>query len=74
MNDLILFARALWTGLTDRISQEPVFVQGVVVAAISLITSFGLGLTGEQVGAIPGFSAAFLSMVARSKVSPVGSA
>jgi nitrate/nitrite transporter NarK len=64
------FLRELWGGLTDRLSAEPVFVQGVVVALISLVTSFGLGLTAEQVGAIVAFSAAILSLVARSKVTP----
>ena len=65
------FLRELWGGLTDRLSQEPVLVLGVVQTALALIVSFGLGLTGEQVGAIVGLSAAILSLIARSKVTPV---
>ena len=65
------FLRDLWGGLTDRVSAEPVLVLGVVQMTLSLAISFGLGWTGEQVGAVVAFSAAILSLVARSKVSPV---
>ena len=72
MTTLIQFARDIWGGLTDRISQEPVLTQGVVVAGVALGTAFGLGWDGVQVGAVTAFSAAFLSLVARQKVSPTG--
>lgn len=64
------FLRDLWGGLTDRISQEPVLVLAVVQAVLALAVSFGLGLTGEQVGSIMAVSAAILGLVARQKVTP----
>jgi nitrate/nitrite transporter NarK len=72
MNDLILFARALWGGLTDRLSSEPVMVLAVVQAALGLAVSFGLGWTAEQVGTVLAFSAAILGLIARQKVTPAG--
>ena len=68
---LIQFLRDLWGGLTDRLSQEPVFVLAVVQSILALVTAFGLGLTGEQVGAIMAVTAAVLGLIARQKVSPV---
>lgn len=65
------FLRELWGGLTDRLSNEPVLVLGVVQACISAFSAFGLGLTGEQVGAITILSAAVLSLIARKQVTPV---
>ena len=64
------FLRELWGGLTDRLSAEPVLVLGVVQMGVALAVSFGLNLSGEQVGAIVAFSAAILSLIARSRVSP----
>ena len=64
------FLRELWGGLTDRLSQEPVLVLAVIQAGVALATSFGLGLSGEQVGAVTAFSAAILGLIARSQVSP----
>ena len=64
------FLRDLWGGLTDRLSQEPVLVLAVVQAVLALITAFGLGLTGEQVGAILAVTAAVLGLIARTKVTP----
>ena len=66
------FLRDLWGGLTDRMSQEPVMVLAVVQAALALAVSFGLGLTGDQVGALLAVTAAVLGLIARQKVSPVG--
>lgn len=51
--------------------REPVMAMALVQAAIALGTSFGLQLTGEQVGALTAFSAALLSFIVRSKVTPV---
>lgn len=64
------FLRDLWGGLTDRLSQEPVLVLAVVQAILALAVSFGLGLTGEQVGAILAVSAAVLGLIARQRVTP----
>lgn len=64
------FLRDLWGGLTDRLSQEPVLVLAVVQATLALVVSFGLQLTGEQVGAILAVSAAVLGLIARQKVTP----
>lgn len=64
------FLRDLWGGLTDRLSQEPVLVLSVVQAILALAVSFGLGLTGEQVGGILAVSAAILGLIARQKVTP----
>ena len=50
--------------------QEPVLVLGVVQAVLALVVSFGLNLTGDQIGAILAVSAAILSVVARTQVLP----
>ena len=52
------------------LKSEPVAIQGVVVAAITLGTAFGLHWTSEQVAAVTGFSAVVLSLITRSQVSP----
>lgn len=49
-------------------SKEPALIVGVIQAALVLAVSFGLHLTGEQVGAIAGVSAAVLALVTRSQV------
>lgn len=61
---------ALGKAIYDRLTNEPVMVLGVVQMALALAVSFGLGLTGEQTGAILAFSAAVLSLIARSQVTP----
>lgn len=68
---MLQFLRDLWGGLTDRLSQEPVLFLAVVQAALALVVSFGLALTGEQVGAIMAVSAAILGLIARQRVTPV---
>jgi hypothetical protein len=60
----------LWNGLVERVNGEPVMVLAVVQAVLALATSFGLGLSGEQVGAILAVSAAILGLIARQKVTP----
>lgn len=52
-------------------NREPALFIGLVSSVVSLGTSFGLGLTGEQVGAIMALTSAILSFVVRSKVTPV---
>lgn len=59
----------MWDWIKNR---EPVAVQGVVVAGVGLLTAFGLDWTGEQVGAVTGFSAVVLGLIARQAVSPTG--
>lgn len=61
----------LWNGLVERVNAEPVMVLAVIQAALALGVSFGLGLSGEQVGAILALTAAILGLIARQKVTPV---
>ena len=51
-------------------NREPVLILAVVQAAIGLVASFGLNLSGEQMGAIMAFTAAVLGFVARQRVTP----
>lgn len=57
--------------LWQRILEEPVFTQALVVAVIAMGTAFGLGWTGAQVGAVTAFSAALLGFLTRKAVTPV---
>jgi hypothetical protein len=57
---------AIWS----RITGEPVMTLAIVQMALALGVSFGLQLTGEQVGAIVALGAAILGWIARSKVTP----
>lgn len=68
---IVQFLRDLWAGLIERVNAEPVMVLAVVQAVLALGTSFGLGLSAEQVGAILAVSAAVLGLIARQKVTPV---
>jgi hypothetical protein len=51
-------------------NREPAMFMATIQAAIALGISFGLDLTGDQVGAIMAFSAAVLGLVTRSQVFP----
>jgi hypothetical protein len=51
--------------------REPVLILGLIQSALALGIGFGLNLDGQQVALIMAFSAAVLSVIARSKVSPV---
>jgi hypothetical protein len=62
---------AILSGVIARVMHEPVMTQGLVVGAVGLGTSFGLGLDAEQVGALTAFSAVLLSWLTRKRVSPV---
>lgn len=55
----------------QRILEEPVFAQALIVAAIAMGTAFGLGWTGAQVGAVTAFSAAVLGFLTRKSVTPL---
>jgi hypothetical protein len=50
--------------------REPVLFLGVIQTVVALVVSFGVGLSGEQVGAITAASAAILGLIARSRVVP----
>lgn len=65
------FLRDLYGGLVDRVNAEPVAVLTVVQMLIALGVAFGLGLTGEQTGAIVAATAAILGLISRQKVVPV---
>lgn len=56
--------------LFARIKEEPSMFQGVLQAAIALAVSFGVGLTGDQVGALLAFTAILLAFLTRSQVTP----
>jgi hypothetical protein len=51
--------------------REPALIMGMVTALISLAVGFGLDITGEQVSLIVAAVAAVLSVVTRTRVSPV---
>lgn len=57
--------------LAEKIKNEPVLVTTLVEALIFLGTSFGLGLTQENVAAIMGLTFAVLGFYAREKVTPM---
>ena len=62
--------KLLWLGVWDRITSEPVLTLAVIQASLGLAISFGLGWTGEQVGAVMAVSAAALGFIARRQVTP----
>ena len=51
--------------------EEPVGVQGIIQALLALGTSFGLGLSNSQMGAILAMTAAILALVTRQQVTPL---
>ncbi len=53
----------------DRIKQEPVAFQAVIQMGLAMFVSFGLGLSGEQTGAIMAFTAAILAFFTRQHVT-----
>jgi hypothetical protein len=65
--------RSVLASIWQRILDEPVYTQALVVATIALGTAFGLGWNGAQVGAVSAVSAALLSWLTRSAVTPVQS-
>lgn len=50
--------------------REPALLMGALHAFVTLVTAFGLKLTGEQIAALSAAAAAVLSVVVRSQVSP----
>jgi len=63
--------RDMWAGIWSRITGEPVLTLAIVQMALALAVSFGLGWTGEQVGAVVAFTAALLGWIARRQVTPL---
>jgi hypothetical protein len=53
------------------IKEEPVSTQGIIQAAPALATSFGLGLSSSQMGAILAVTAAILTFLTRQQVTPL---
>lgn len=53
------------------VRKEPVMFQGVLQASIALLAAFGMSMSVEQVGAVLAFTAAVLTFVTRSQVTPV---
>lgn len=55
----------------DLIKREPALTMGVVQAVLTVLTVFGLPLTPAQIAAVLALSAALLSWITRSMVTPV---
>lgn len=53
------------------LDREPVLFLAVVRAVLVAVTAFGLELTTQQTGAVYLLAEAILSLLARSRVSPV---
>lgn len=51
--------------------REPVLFLGAVSAILNLLIGFGLNLSAEQLALINAATAAVISFIARSQVSPV---
>jgi hypothetical protein len=57
-------------GIKNLIQNEPVLLVGLVQSAIAMATAFGLGWTAEQVAIVLAFTQTFLTVIARSMVTP----
>lgn len=57
--------------IVDRVKEEPVAFQGVVQTGLALGIAFGLNISTEALGAIVAFSAALLSFLTRTQVTPL---
>jgi hypothetical protein len=57
-------------GIKNLIQTEPVLLVGLVQSAIAMATAFGLGWTAEQVAIVLAFTQTFLTVIARSMVTP----
>jgi len=57
--------------ILNLVRAQPVYTMGLVQAAIGLATAFGLGWTGQQIGAVMIFSAAVLTFITQKIVTPV---
>ena len=52
------------------IQSEPAAIAGLVQTLVLLVTSFGLHLSAEQIGAINAATAAILAVMVRGYVTP----
>ena len=50
--------------------REPALILGLIQTILALLLAFGFDLSTEQVGAILAVSAAVLSVIVRSRVTP----
>ena len=50
--------------------RQPVLILALIQAAIAVAVSFGLRLTGEQVGLVMALAAAILGVVVNARVTP----
>lgn len=59
--------------IIQQIKEEPVLFQGVVQAALAVITGFGWvpGLTQDKMGLLLALSAAVLAFLTRRSVTPM---
>ena len=57
--------------IVARIKNEPVLVYTAIAAIINTAIAFGLALTGDQVAQLNILILAVLSVIVRSKVTPV---
>ena len=55
----------------SQVREEPVGLQGVIQSGLALGIAFGLNISNEAMGAILAFSAALLTWVTRSRVTPM---
>jgi hypothetical protein len=58
------------SGIKNLIQTEPVLLVGLVQSAIAMATAFGLGWSAEQVAIVLAFTQTFLTVIARSMVTP----
>lgn len=63
--------RTTLSNLWGLVKRNPVRAQALIVAGIAGATAFGLGWNGVQVGAVTGFTAAFLAFVTETAVTPL---
>lgn len=56
------------SSIIQRLKTEPAFLGGVLVALVGFGTSFGLALSGEQVGAITGLIGLLTGVGVRGQV------
>ena len=58
--------------IVDTIRSEPVLVMGLIQAGLAMALGFGLSWTAQQEALVLTFAAALMSVIVRSKVSPIG--
>lgn len=56
--------------IVKRLLSEPVYLGTVLIAAVGIGTSFGLGWSGEQVGTVTAAIAVITGAAVRQNVTP----